>query len=168
MSINAVKTPSVLFVCTANVCRSPMAAALLRARLRKEQKDWEDWRVDSAGTWAPDGQSAAKNSCLVMAERGLDINSHRSQAVTAGMLHRYHLILTMEAGHKEALQVEFPRIADRVFLLSEMVGEQGEIDDPYGGPIEAYRATAEKVDQILANGMAKIIELARPKEPKSS
>src|SRR5512142_3320376 len=71
MNINIVDR-SVLFVFTANICRSPMAVALLRARVRKERPDWRQWRIDSAGTWAQDGAAAAKNSQLIMAERGLD------------------------------------------------------------------------------------------------
>lgn len=111
---------------------------------------------------------AAKNSRAVMAERGLDINAHRARTVNAGLLNRYNLILTMEPGQKEALQIEFPAIADRVFLLSEMAGSTLAVEDPYGGPIEGYKATAEKIDRMLANGMAQIVALAAKKDPKSN
>ncbi len=151
---------SVLFVCTANICRSPMAAALLRARLQKEQPDWQDWRVDSAGTWALDGDMAAKNSRQVMTERGLDITNHRARTVTEAMLREYDLILTMEPGQKEALQIEFPAVAGRVFLLDEMGGGAVAVADPYGGSLAEYRKAAETMDQMLARGMARILELA--------
>ncbi len=156
---SAKKAPSVLIVCTANICRSPMAAAMLRARLQKERSDWQEWRVDSAGTWALDGETAAKNSRQVMAERGIDISDHRARSVTGEMLERYDLILTMEPNQKEALQVEFPSVADRVYLLSEMEGSQQSIEDPYGQKIEAYKETVEKIDKILARGMPRIIAL---------
>ncbi len=161
---DAVKKPSVLFVCTANICRSPMAAALLRARLEKERADWKDWRVGSAGTWALEGEPAAKNSRQVMIERGLDISQHKAQTVTVQLLNDYNLILTMEPGQKEALQVEFPAVARRVFLLGEMDGSMSAIDDPYGGSVEQYRTAAEKMDAILASGMERIIPLATEKE----
>ena len=151
---------SVLFICTANICRSPMAAALMRARLRNEQPDWWDWRVDSAGTWALDGETAAKNSRQVMFERGLDITNHRAKTVTEAMLKEYDLILTMEPGQKEALRIEYPSLARRVFLLDEMGGGTLAVDDPYGGPLVGYRKTAETIDQMLARGMPRIIELA--------
>ena len=167
MSISAVMKPAVLFVCTANICRSPMAAALLCARLQKERTDWRDWQIDSAGTWAMEGEMAAKNSRLVLSERGLDISAHRARTVTAEMLSGYQLILTMEPGQKEALQVEFPAIAERVFLLGEMDDSMLAIEDPYGGPIEGYRSAAEKIDRMLTKGIARIISLASEKVPKS-
>ena len=136
-----------------------MAAALFRARLKKERADWQSWRVDSAGTWALEGEMAALHSRQIMLQHGLDISSHRARTVTAEMLNDYDLILTMEPGQKEALQVEFASVAKRVFLLSEMEGSLTPISDPYGGPPEGYQKTAEKLDQMLANGMQRIFSL---------
>jgi protein-tyrosine phosphatase len=154
------KNPSVLFVCTANICRSPMAAALLRARLQREQPDWREWQVESAGTWALVGEMAARYSRQVMAERGQDISAHRARMVSAEMLKNFNLILTMEPGQKEALQVEFPGMADRVFMLSEMSGSFAAIEDPYGKAVDAYLETVEKIDRLLSKGMQRIVALA--------
>lgn len=155
------QVPGVLFVCTANICRSPMAAALFLLRLKQEDPDWKNWRVGSAGTWAIDGEPASRNSQEVVARRGLDISQHRSRMVTAELLEAYDLILTMEPGHKEALQVEFPAVAGRVFLLSEMAGLSAPVADPYGLPIGAYEKTAQNIDQLLAKGMRRIRALVK-------
>ncbi len=152
---------AVLFVCTANICRSPMAAALFQSKLKEQQPDWQKWRVELAGTWALEGEAAARNSRQAMAERGLDISNHRSRMVTREMLESYDLILTMEPGHKEAICVEFPSVAKRVFLLSEMEGRVQAVDDPYGGTFADYKKTAEKIEQMLEKGMQRILQLVQ-------
>lgn len=156
------KMPSVLFICTANICRSPMASALFRQKLRKIYGD-DNWLITSAGTWATDGIPASFNSIAVMGEKGIDIQNHRSQIVSSELLQKHNLVLTMEKGHKEALQVEFPKLAERVYLLSEMVGGTFDIDDPYGGKIDDYRVTADEVDQVLSDGFDRICQLADDK-----
>lgn len=102
---------------------------------------------------------AAKNARLVMSQRQLDISEHRAKTVTAEMVKSYDLILTMEAGQKEALQIEFPKVADRVFLLSEMEGSSGPIQDPIGRDMAAFEETVDTIDQIFAKGMSKIFSL---------
>ena len=158
------KGPAILFVCTANIVRSPMAEGLFRARIKQERSDWQYWQIDSAGTWAINGEMAAKNARQALANRGLDIIQHRSRTVTADMLASYDLILTMEPGHKEALKIEFPFLAGRVYLLSEMEGQVFPVEDCYGSSLKAYEETAEKIDQILERGMAKIISLVKENE----
>jgi protein-tyrosine-phosphatase len=158
--MQAKHSPSVLFICAANICRSPMAAALFRERLKEARLDWQEWRVASAGTWAVDGQMASMRSQMVMAQKGLDISQHRSRMVTSEMLQEYDLILTMEEGQKEALQTEFPSIAGRVFLLSEMMGIREPVEDPFGGSLQDYQEAAIRIDAMLEKGMPRIIELA--------
>jgi len=88
---------SVLLVCTANICRSPMAEALLRARLGEAAADW---RIESAGTWALEGEGAAPRAIKVLKARGIDLSQHRSRVVDASLLNRARLVLVMEKGHK--------------------------------------------------------------------
>lgn len=151
------KIPSVLFVCTANICRSPMAAALFRARLDKDVPGSENWLVNSAGTWAEAGIPASDNSVKAMASRKLDISAHRSKEITKALLDKFDLILVMEPGHKEALKIEFPRVAKRVFLLSEMSGETVAVQDPYRRSRAEYEQTAYILDQYIQNGLEKIL-----------
>jgi protein-tyrosine-phosphatase len=137
-----------------------MAAALFLSLLKEEAPGWQDWRVGSAGTWALDGEPVSRNSQEVLRRRGLDASRHRSRMVTQELLASYDLILTMEAGHKEALQVEFPALAGRVYLLSEVAGLSGPVADPYGRSVEEYEKTAQKLEQILVVGMPRIRSLA--------
>jgi len=151
--------PSILFVCTGNICRSPLAAALWRARVAGEP----GWRVESAGTWALDGHPASANTLAVLAERGLDAPGHRARTVNGELLSAFNLILVMERGHAEALRAEFPDVAGRVYLLSEMIGREFDIADPYGGPVVEYEATAQEIERIFELGADRMRELARDK-----
>ena len=95
-----------------------------------------------------------------LAFSAVDSSGHRSRRVTGEMMADFDLILTMEAGHKEALLVEFPEIAGRIFMLSEMVGEMRDIADPIGGPLQDYEETAQELDHLLSQGFRRIVSLA--------
>lgn len=153
---------SVLFVCTANICRSPMAMGLLRYKVSASQSESpeDDTLVASAGTWALDGYPAALNSILVMGELGIDISDHTSRMITLDMMDRFNLVLTMERGHKEALQIEFPDYASNVYLLSEMIGKGYNIQDPIGRSLREFRHTVTEIDKILTEGYVKILGLS--------
>lgn len=151
--------PSILFVCTANVCRSPMASAIFQRQLEESFPD-EIWRVESAGTWAIDGMAVAIGSTQIMRSRGLDISGHRARNISAELLAEFDLILTMENGHKEALRAEFPQYAARIYLLSEMAGFSHDINDPIGGPLSDFEATAKELTELLVQGIERIKSLA--------
>lgn len=159
--------PSILFVCTANVCRSPMASAIFRAKLAQGE-DAETWRVESAGTRAAEGLPAAQYVQLTLSYLyKVDISEHRSRPISQELLSSFDLILTMEKGHKEAMQFEFPNLAERVYLISEMIGDDKEIEDPIGGPLLAYRQTARELDRILTEGYQRIHQLAERRSGQS-
>jgi protein-tyrosine-phosphatase len=135
-----------------------MAEALLKSYLFKMDPDC-NWVIESAGTWTEAGHPATPAGVSVMTEKGLDTSKHKSQPISKNLLERFELILTMESGHKEAIQIEFPEIANRVFMLSEMAAIQVPVLDPIGGPIEAYRSTAEEIDNWILKGLPKILEI---------
>jgi protein-tyrosine-phosphatase len=109
--------PSILFVCSANICRSPMAEGLFGALVKDEPLKWQ---IGSAGVYAEPGLPAAPNTLQVLRKRGIDLPNHRSKPVSADLLAQYSLILTMEKGQKEALQVAFPTCASKIWLVSEI------------------------------------------------
>jgi len=151
--------PRILFICTGNICRSPMAEVLLRNRLEKE--GLIGWEVKSAGTWTVDGASASRYAIQLMAERGLDLGSHHSQGVNRRMLEQADLVLVMTQGHAEALRLEFPDQSEKVYLLSEMRnGHRFDIDDPYGGSQAEYQACVNILSDLIDAGFARIRSLA--------
>jgi len=152
--------PSILFVCTANQCRSPMAQAMLSAKVAAlNQRD--ECIVGSAGTSAAEGIMATPFARRVMAERGLDLESHRSRGVTASLLESADLILTMTRNHREALCVEFPQVEHKIHLLSDLIDQTFDIDDPIGGDEEDYRVCADEMEQIIEKGFQRMVKWAK-------
>ena len=152
--------PSVLFVCTANRIRSPLAAAIFRKELETRGFPLQDWVISSAGTWAEGGLDALPLAQHSAQELGISLVGHRSKIVTEKILSDHALVLTMEHGQKEALQVEFPQFAGKIYLLSEMIGQIYEIDDPVGGSLSGYHQAGRSILKIIREGMDKIITLA--------
>ncbi len=151
--------PSILIVCTANQCRSPLGEALLQRSLTTEYPK-QAWQVQSAGTWASNGRPAHPDMRTAAAEAGLNLNDHRARNVDSIDLESYDLILTMEQSQKEALQIEFPRVRSRVYLLSEMLGITYDVPDPIGGPLDDYRATVRELDRLFKLSLPRIAQLA--------
>ena len=152
--------PSILFVCSANQCRSPMAEVLFR-QLLEEKGEAEDWRVESAGVWAYDGARATANAQKVMAERGLDLSRHLSQPASSTLLKQFDLTLVMEQEHKTALKDQNPQLADRIYLMREIAGQEGDFEDPVGGSVELYRTAADELGMLMRDGMDRIDELVK-------
>lgn len=153
--------PSILFVCTANRFRSPLAAALLERVLQEHDGAAHSWTVGSAGTWAQPGQPVMPAVAIVAPSLDIDLSSHRASRVSEKLLSQYDLILTMQNSQKEALQCEFPALADRIYLLSYVV-ERGSYDIP-----DTYHSEREVMEigrelrELLRRGRDQICVLAR-------
>jgi protein-tyrosine phosphatase len=149
----------ILLVCTANQCRSPIAAALLRQQL-PQQPAGAGWIIESAGTWVMSARPAHPQMCAAGAELGLDLSAHRSRNVEDLPLAEYDLILTMEQSHKEALQIEFPATRNYVYQLTEMVGLTYDVADPIGGTDNDFRNTVAELQRLIKVGLPQITKLA--------
>jgi len=152
----------ILFVCTGNTCRSPMAETLLKERIR-HLGEMDRIAAFSAGLAAFDGEPASYEACAVMARRGLSLKQHRAQRVSKTLLREADLILTMGESHKRGLLLLSPEMQERVYSLHEYADETGEISDPYGGPEAVYEACAGEIDQLLEKIWHKVVLLAGKK-----
>jgi protein-tyrosine-phosphatase len=138
----------ILFVCTGNTCRSPLAAAF--ARRVAHERGLDDLLLESAGTSAWDGQPASDGALLVGLERQLDLNEHRSRTITPALVDAQDLILTMGPHHRD--QVEAMGGTGKTFLLSTYASHGADdkpISDPFGGDLETYRTTADELEAAI-------------------
>ena len=120
----------ILYVCTANLFRSPIAAACTERKLHAAGLA-DTWAVASAGTWTTAGLPAHPRALLAATDLGLDLSAHRTREVNTALLAAASLIVVMEQGHKEALECEFPTCRGRITLLGELAGQRDpEIPDP--------------------------------------
>lgn len=138
-------TRSILFVCTGNTCRSPLAEAvckrLLADRLGCEpgELDARGWEVWSAGVSAWPGDAASPTAVDVAAELGADLSGHRSRPVNPELLERATAVVAMTRLHADLLAMRFPGVGPPPVLLC---GPDDDLDDPIGGDVELYRACA--------------------------
>jgi protein-tyrosine-phosphatase len=145
-----------------------MAEGLLKAQvMARAPAEVPEWRIESAGVWAQEGQAAAANTQLIVKNKGIDLSGHLSQPVTRQLVEQFNLVLAMERGQKEALRAAFPDLATRVILVSELVGERFDIVDPIGGPMVEFEETARELEEIFSLRFNELRRLAadRPGAP---
>ncbi|HUH97904.1 MAG TPA: hypothetical protein VLZ89_11125 [Anaerolineales bacterium] len=151
--------PSVLFVCTANQYRSPIAAARFRAKILQDGRPGV-WNISSAGTWTTPGLPALPLARKLAHSHGVSLDDHRTRLVSKAQITEFDLVLVMESGHKEALLTEFPFAAGYLFMLSEVVdGLQYDIHNPTSSQEEAEKCIGD-LCELLERGYEKICQLA--------
>lgn len=136
-----------------------MAMVLLRKRF-EDAGVAAEWQVESAGTWARDGDPAASGSQHAVEQLGLDLSTHQSRSVSLELLRGFDLILTMTKSQQEALQVEFREIRDRVYMLTALAGIAYDVPDPIGGRLSEFRESAREIDSLLKRGFNRIVDVA--------
>ena len=134
---------NVLFVCTGNTCRSPMAAALLNKMALEKGLELS---IESAGVLAVEGENASSEAIVAMSEYGIDLMGHHAQNVTQELIEKSDLILTMTQAHKMLFLEVAP---EKVYTLGEFAGLDYDIEDPFGGDVEDYRRTAKQIEDAL-------------------
>ena len=140
---------NVLFVCTGNTCRSPMAAAILAGH------DIQGVEVKSAGVFAMPGSGASSQAQEVLKEKGLPVE-HQSSQVSDELVEWADYIFTITAQHKMLLENSYPKSMGKTYTLKGFAEQSGEVMDPYGGSVETYRQTFEELQQVIETIVEKI------------
>jgi protein-tyrosine phosphatase len=138
----------VIFVCTGNTCRSPMAELLMRSRLAQclkcklDELDDRGVVVISAGIAAAPGCPPTSEASQVMRERGLDLSRHEAQPLTDQLVRHADVIITMTHSHLLSIIERWPHAADRTYML---LPDRSDVADPIGQTVGAYRECAEQI-----------------------
>ena len=149
----------ILFVCTGNTCRSPMAAAILQERLKAWGVSGE-FTVSSAGIAAWTGQAASAAAVEVMARQGISLAEHTAQLIDNRRVYASDLVLALTVSHKESLLCIAPGARNRIFTLAEYAGKPGDVTDPMGRSPEVYQACADQLTELIEAARDKILQLA--------
>lgn len=145
----------IMFVCTGNICRSPMAHHYMQKRV-KDLNIENEFLISSCGIYAFTGDKATQNAIFVMKEYNVDMEMHRATNIEDTNIQEYDYIITLTTRHKEQVRYFYPKLDNNIYTLREFVDNNEtykSIDDPWGLSISVYKDCAqeivEKVDKVI-------------------
>ncbi len=137
---------TILFVCTGNTCRSPMAEEIFRMEtIDTENTFSEKFFSASAGLATSNGLSPSKNAILAMRELGRDISSHESSQLDEKMIEKANAVFAMTSDHLGIMQSIYPQFKDKLYMLNA----DKNISDPFGGDISIYRRCRDEIRKAI-------------------
>ncbi|NMA86582.1 MAG: low molecular weight protein arginine phosphatase [Tissierellia bacterium] len=146
---------NILFVCTGNTCRSPMAQGILEDMAKEKGLGIV---VKSAGVYALDGSNASVNAIRALREDNIDISNHRASIVHRDLIEEADLILTMGKSHKDILVSKYGFAQDKIHILNEFIyGIEKDIIDPFGGSIQVYNNTKYELYNAMEELLKKLM-----------
>jgi protein-tyrosine-phosphatase len=137
----------ILFVCSGNTCRSPMAEALIKQEAARRGITGHSFQ--SAGLNAVEGGRASKYAVEAMAARGIDIDRRLALQVNSQMVLDADVVLAMTKNQAHTLMEELPQYASRVYTLGEYAGVGGDVEDPYNGSAADYEHAARQIEDYV-------------------
>ena len=148
----------ILFVCTGNTCRSSMAEALARALAEKRGGQALDLEIFSAGVAAGTGEPASANAVKALLEDEINLSGHLARQLNQDLINEVNLILTMTRRHKDIILQYVPEAKGKVSLLWEYAyGQERDISDPFGQPLEVYRQCARELRECIDKVLVKLL-----------
>ena len=141
----------ILVVCTANICRSPMAAALLQHALSAQPPPLRSLKVLSASVAGGKGDTVSQNSVTALKKVGLDISGYRSRPATEDLVKNARLVLGMTESHRTMLQAGLSPTPRHVYLFREFMPPPADIEiaDPFGGSLKHYETVRDEMVEAI-------------------
>lgn len=145
----------IMFVCTGNICRSPMAHYYMQKKV-KDLKIENNFLISSCGVFANTGEKSTQNAIEAMKDYDVDLTNHRATNISDTNIEDYDYIITLTASQKQQIKYYYPKLTDKTYTLREFVNKDEiyiDIDDPWGLNLSVYKSCAieivEKVDKLI-------------------